>query len=244
MIVNRAGDWGGPAGSAGARDATSVAQLYAVPVEVLTIGSAVAALVMILLAKRAVQVGLDNRWLDRRPRPPSALVGTAADRGLRLAARDADLSGSNARRDVIPAYLALAGVLARAQSPRERLALAAALVITLIPSTLQVAFRPATESWDEVAAYLHRNCPARRPGVGLSERQRTSAARSRSKRRAAGHSRRLSGDRDQGPDPRGFTCGRLLDLLRRRKRRPRSGASRTFQRSGWSLARARFRSAQ
>jgi hypothetical protein len=61
---------------------------------------------------------------------------------------------------LVPAYLAFAGALARAHSPRERLILTSALVITLLPSTIEVAFRPATEQWDEVAAYLQRNVRA------------------------------------------------------------------------------------
>ena len=162
MIVNRAGDWGGHGWLTWSPVMTlQLLSLYAVPVEVLTIGSAVAALVMILLAKRAAQDGLTT-------------VGWTADRALLLLWWGPPLIAVVVSQlgmpiflvrtlagTLIPAYLALAGVLARAQSPRERLALAAALVITLIPSTLQVALRPATESWGEVAAYLQRNV---RPG--------------------------------------------------------------------------------
>jgi hypothetical protein len=58
---------------------------------------------------------------------------------------------------IIPATLAMSGALARAESRRECLALTAALVITLSPCAVQIALRPATEQWDQVAAYLNRN---------------------------------------------------------------------------------------
>jgi mannosyltransferase len=118
---------------------------------------------MILLAKRAVQDG----W---------ARAGWSADRALLLLWWGPPLIAilisqlgmpiflvRTLAGTLVPAYLALAGALARAHSPRERFALAAALVITLLPSTIQVALRPATEPWDEVAAYLHRN-------VGVADR--------------------------------------------------------------------------
>jgi mannosyltransferase len=161
MIANRAGDWGGHGWlSWSPVMALQLLSLFAVPVEVLTIGSAVAALVMILLAKRAIQDALaTSGWTADRALlllwwgpPVIAIVVSQLGMPVFLVRT---LAGT-----LIPAYLALAGVLARAPAPRERLALAAALVITLLPSTIQVALRPATESWDEVAAYLHRHVRA------------------------------------------------------------------------------------
>lgn len=162
MIVNRAGDWSGHGWLTWSPVMIlQLLSLYAVPVEVLTIGSAVAALVLILLAKRAVQHGLASKGStpDRAllllwwGPPLIAIVVSQLGAPIFLVRT---LAGT-----LIPAYLALASVLARSPSPRERLALSAALVITLSPSTVQVALRPATEPWDEVAAYLHRNV---RPG--------------------------------------------------------------------------------
>jgi 4-amino-4-deoxy-L-arabinose transferase-like glycosyltransferase len=161
MVANRAGDWSGHGWLSWDPAMTlQLLSLYAVPVEVLTIGSAVAALVMLLLAKRAVQDGLASRgWTSERAvlvlwwGPPLIAI-TVSQLGMPIFLTRT-LAGT-----LIPAYLALAGALARAHSPRERLVLTAALVVTLLPSTVEVAFRPASESWDEVAAYLQRNVGA------------------------------------------------------------------------------------
>lgn len=162
MVLNRAGDWGGKGWLTWSPImALQLLSLYAVPVEVLTIGTAIAALVLLLLAKRAIQFGVEARgWTAERALlvlwlgPPLAaifisqliipvfLVRTLAP-------------------TLVPASLAIASALARSDSQRERFALAAALVITLLPGSLQLAMRPATEPWDQVAAYLDRNV---RPG--------------------------------------------------------------------------------
>jgi hypothetical protein len=158
MVLGRARDWGGSGWLAW--DPWMMLQLlglYAVPHEVLTIGSAVAALVLVLLVKRAVQAGLEQRgWTAERALlllwwgPPllAIIVSQVAIPIFLVRTLAATL---------IPASLAIAGALARAPSQRERFALTAAVVITLIPSTVQIALRPASEPWDEVAAYLSRS---------------------------------------------------------------------------------------
>ena len=158
IIANRAADWSGHGWLTWSPlMALQLLSLYAVPVEVLTIGSAIAALVMILLAKRAVQDGLaTGGWTAGRALlllwwGPPLIAIVVSQLGMPI------FLIRTLAATLVPAYLALAGVLARASSPRERSALAAALVITLLPSTVQVALRPATEPWNEVAAYLHRN---------------------------------------------------------------------------------------
>jgi uncharacterized membrane protein len=161
MVLGRAGDWGGSGWLVW--DPWMMLQLlglYAVPHEVLTIGSAVAALVLILLVKRAVQAGLEQRgWTSDRALlllwwgPPllAILVSQVAIPIFLVRTLAATL---------VPASLAIGGALARAPSQRERFALAAAIVITLIPSTVQIGVRPASEPWDEVAAYLTRSARA------------------------------------------------------------------------------------
>lgn len=129
---------------------------YSVPVESLTIGSALAALVMLLLAKRAIQ----NDW---------AVQGWTAGRALLLLWWGPTLLaiGISAlfipvylprtlAATLVPAYLALGGALARSSNARERLVFAAALVLMLTPTAIQTAIQPASERWDEVAAYLGR----------------------------------------------------------------------------------------
>ena len=67
MMVQRAGDWGTGWLSWSPSMLFQLVGLYAVPVEVLTIGSAVAALVMVVLAKRAIQHGLETPgWNEDR----------------------------------------------------------------------------------------------------------------------------------------------------------------------------------
>ena len=161
MVANRAGDWSGHGWlSWNPAMMLQLLSLYAVPVEVLTIGSAVAALVMLLLAKRVVQDAFAGRgWSSGRALlvlwwGPPLIAVVVSQLGMPVFLTRT-LAGT-----LIPTYLALAAALARAHSPRERLILTAALVITLLPSTVEVAFRPASESWDEVAAYLHRNVGA------------------------------------------------------------------------------------
>jgi hypothetical protein len=130
--------------------------LYSVPVESLTIGSAVAALVMLLLVKRAIQ-------------HDAAGPGWTADRALLLLWWGPTLLAivisalfipvylpRTLAATLVPAYLALGGALARSPSSRERLVLGAALVLTLVPTAVQTATRPASEKWNEVAAYLAR----------------------------------------------------------------------------------------
>jgi len=55
---------------------------------------------------------------------------------------------------LVPAYLAVASALARSPVRQERTMIAAALVITLAPTAIQVALREPTERWDAVRSYL------------------------------------------------------------------------------------------
>jgi uncharacterized membrane protein len=161
MMARRAGDWGSGWLSWEPAMALQLVGLYTVPVEVLTIASAVAALVMILLAKRAIQDGVDLR-------------GWTADRAILLLWWGPPLLAilisslampvflpRTLTPTLVPAYLALAGAVARSPSARERFVLSAALAITIVPAAVQAALRPATEPWDEVSTYLRAHV---RPG--------------------------------------------------------------------------------
>jgi hypothetical protein len=154
MIARRAGDWGTGWLSWDPGMALQLLGLYTVPVEVLTISSAVAALIMVLIAKRAVEHGLKDK-------------GWTADRALLLLWWGPPLAAilisslvmpvflpRTLTPTLIPAYLALAGAVARSVSARERFVLSAALTITLLPAAVQVALRPAMEPWDDVSTYL------------------------------------------------------------------------------------------
>ena len=129
---------------------------YSIPFEVLTIGSAVAALIMLLLVKRAIQHGATGPgWTSGRALlllwwgPTILAIGISALYMPVFLART--LAGT-----LVPAYVALAGVVARTASRRERLFLAAALSITLVPAAVQTALQPPSEKWDRAAAYLER----------------------------------------------------------------------------------------
>lgn len=157
MMMNRAGDWGTGWLRWEPVMLLQLLGLYAVPVEVLTVASALAALVLLLLIKRCIQHGFSTPgWTAGRALlllwwgPPVVAVTISALFMPVFLPR-------TLAPTLVPAYLAIAGALARIPSERERFAFTAALVITLLPTSVQVAIRPPTEQWDEVAAYLERH---------------------------------------------------------------------------------------
>src|SRR5581483_9141179 len=157
LIAGRTGDWGSGWLNWKPEMLLTLLSLYGVPVEVLTIGSAVAALILFLLAKRAIAAGLSERgWNAER----ALLVlwwGVPLTTALVSALFVPVFLPRTLTATLIPCYLAVSVALARAPSARERLILAAALTITLLPSTVAMALRPPTEQWDEVDAFLQRN---------------------------------------------------------------------------------------
>jgi len=161
MMARRAGDWGTGWLSWEPAMALQLLGLYTIPVEVLTISSAVAALIMILLAKRAIVDGFEAKgWTADRAIlllwwGPPLLVILISSLAMPI------FLPRTLTPTLVPAYLALAGAVARSSSSRERFALSAALAITIMPAALQVALRPATEPWDEVSTYLRTHV---RPG--------------------------------------------------------------------------------
>ena len=161
LIAGRTGDWGSGWLTWNPEMLLTLLSVYGVPVEVLTIVSAVAALILFLLAKRAIVTALRER-------------GWNADRAVLLLWWGPPLSVALVSALFIPVflprtltatlvacYLAVAAALARTESGKERIALTAALVAGLIPATMAMALRPATEAWDQVDAYLQQNV---RPG--------------------------------------------------------------------------------
>jgi hypothetical protein len=161
MVVARAGDWHSGWLSWNAAMPFELLQLYTVPMELFGIGSAVAAVAMLLLAKRAFGAAFSVRgwnadkallllWLG----PPLAAVLISS---LWMPIFLLRTLGAT----LVPAYLAMAGALARTPAPRERLAVSALLVVTLVPLSLQVALKPAPEQWDRLGSYLAANV---RPG--------------------------------------------------------------------------------
>ena len=161
LIAGRTGDWGSGWLIWKPEMLLTLLGLYGVPVEVLTIGSAVAALILFLCAKRAIVFGFGER-------------GWTADRSLLLLWWGPPLIVALVSALFVPlfiprtltptlvaCYIAVAAALARTASSRERLILSAGLMLTLLPSTVAMALRPATEAWDQVDTYLQQNV---RPG--------------------------------------------------------------------------------
>ena len=160
LIAGRTGDWGSGWLTWKPEMLLTLLGLYGVPIEVLTIGSAVAALILFLLAKRAVVDGFAQR-------------GWTADRAVLLLWWGPPLATATISALFIPlflprtltatlvaCYLAVAAALARTESAKERVVLGIALAVTLLPSTVAMALRPATEAWDQVDAYLRQNVHA------------------------------------------------------------------------------------
>lgn len=131
--------------------------LYTIPVEALTVASAIAALAMFLLLKRAmVSTWQSKGWNTERLMlllwlgpPLIAAVISAAFVPVFLART---LSGT-----LVPAYLMIASAIARSEQARDRRMIAAAICITLAPTAAIVALRPSDERWDLLADYLQQN---------------------------------------------------------------------------------------
>jgi hypothetical protein len=157
LIAGRTGDWGSGWLNWKPEMLLTLLSLYGVPVEVLTIGSAVAALILFLLAKRAIAAGVSERsWNAER----ALLVlwwGVPLTTALVSAVFVPVFLPRTLTATLVPFYLSVSTALARTPSAKERLILAAALMITLLPSTVAMALRPPTEQWDEVDAFLQRN---------------------------------------------------------------------------------------
>ena len=135
--------------------------LYSVPVEALTVGSAVAALAMLLLIKRALQTSLAGRgWSTDRAMlllwlgPPLLAALISAVFVPVFLART--LSGT-----LVPLYLVIGGAIARTSGAQERRLITIAICITLVPTAVATALRPAPERWDLVSSYLSRSVGAR-----------------------------------------------------------------------------------
>lgn len=131
--------------------------LYTVPLEALSIASAIAALAMVLLFKRAIATTWASKgwnsdrlmlllWLG----PPMLAALISATYEPVFLART--LSGT-----LVPAYLMIAGAIARSEEARDRRFITCAICITLLPAAFAMAIRGPTERWDLLSAYLSRN---------------------------------------------------------------------------------------
>jgi hypothetical protein len=157
LIAGRTHDWGTGWLAWKPEMLLTLFAIYGVPVEVLTIISAVAALILFLLAKRAIADGFATPgWTAERSLlllwwgPP---LLTAAISALYMPV----FLPRTLTPTLVPCYLAVSAALARTPAAKERLALSVALGVTLLSATFAMALRPATEQWDKVDAFLQRN---------------------------------------------------------------------------------------
>jgi mannosyltransferase len=131
--------------------------LYTVSGEALTIGSAIAALAMLLLIKRAlVSTCVSQGWNTDRALLLLWLGPVVLAALISMLFAPVFMSRTLSPT-LVPAYLAIAGALARTDGPRERRILTAAVCIALAPAAIAMALRPASERWDLLASYLERN---------------------------------------------------------------------------------------
>lgn len=157
MILGRAADWGTGWLSWHPVMLLQIPALYSVPYEALTAGSAIAALVLLLLVKRAIQAGFEAKgWSSERVLlilwlGPPLIAALVSQLGVPI------FLPRTLAATLVPAYLAIGVALARTESERERTWFAAAVVITLIPTALQIALRPAAEDWRAIHSYLSRH---------------------------------------------------------------------------------------
>jgi uncharacterized membrane protein len=157
LIAGRTRDWGTGWLTWKPEMLLTLLSLYGVPVEVLTIGSAVAALILFLCAKRAIAGAFAERgWTAGRALlllwwgPPLSVALVSATYVPLFLPRTLTAT-------LVPCYLAVSAALARTPAPKERVVLAVALAVTLVPSTIAMALRPATEQWDQVDAFLQHS---------------------------------------------------------------------------------------
>ena len=157
LIAGRAHDWGSGWLAWKPEMLLTLFAIYGVPVEVLTIVSAVAALTLFLLAKRAITDGFRSKgWSGERALlllwwGPPILTATISALYLPL------FLPRTLTPTLVPCYLAVSMALARTQQPKERTALAVALVTTLFPASLAMSLRAPTERWDLVDAFLQQH---------------------------------------------------------------------------------------
>ena len=162
MMSSRAHDWSTNwLGWSPAMFLPQLLALYTVPVEALSIASAIAALAMVLLFKRAIATTWSSAgWNSERLMlllwlgPPMLAALISATYEPVFLSRT--LSGT-----LVPAYLMIAGAIAKSDDARERRIITLAICITLVPAAVSMAVRGATERWDLLSAYLSRNVAAK-----------------------------------------------------------------------------------
>jgi hypothetical protein len=154
MMAHRAGDWQASWLRWTPDALLQLAGFYLLPTGKLTAATAIVAVAMLLLIKRALQSAARTERWNSEPGmillwlgPPLLVVLVSATLIPIFLPRPLTAT-------LIPAYLAISTALSKTSAPRERAVLAAVICIILVPSAVQTALRPPTEQWDQVDAYL------------------------------------------------------------------------------------------
>jgi hypothetical protein len=157
MILSRTGDWGTGWLPWRPLMLLQLLDIYSVPMVAITVATGIATLIIVLLAWRAIVSAIRAvGWNSERALillwfgPPlmAALVSQLVIPVFLARALAAT---------IVPAYIAIGAALARTEGRRERMFLGAALVVTLIPTAVQIAARPAPEPWDQVSSFIARH---------------------------------------------------------------------------------------
>lgn len=131
--------------------------LYTVPVEALSIASAIAAIAMALLLKRGVASTWRSAGWNCERLMLLLWLGPPLLAGLISAIFEPVFLARTLTGTLVPAYLMIAGAIAREKDQRELRLIVAGLSITLLPAAVSMSTRPAGERWDLLSSYLSRN---------------------------------------------------------------------------------------
>lgn len=157
MMSSRAHDWGTNWLGWEPGMLLQLLVIYTVPVEALTAVSAVAALAMALLIKRAFA----STWVSRGWNSDRTILllwlGPPVLAALISATFMPVFLARTLSATLVPAYLAIGAAVARTDSQRERRILTAIIAISLLPTAVMMAVREPTERWDLLSSYLSRN---------------------------------------------------------------------------------------
>jgi hypothetical protein len=137
-----------------------LAVFYTVPVEALTVGSAVAALAMALLIKRALNSTYRSEGWNADRTILLLWLGPPLIAALVSAIVMPVFLARTLTATLVPAFLMIAGAIARTDGDRERRMITAAICITLLPTAVTTVLRPSSERWDLASAFLARNVRA------------------------------------------------------------------------------------
>jgi 4-amino-4-deoxy-L-arabinose transferase-like glycosyltransferase len=159
LMAARAADWSGSGWLKWkAADMLQLIALYSVPLTTVTLASILSAVLLLLLAKRAIGWSASRRtaspsdstllllWLG--PPALAILISVTVMPVFLVRTLSATL---------VPAYLAMGATLARTEARQERRLLTIAASILLTGAAIQTSLRDPAEEWNKVSSFLALN---------------------------------------------------------------------------------------